>query len=166
MSRSSTLKHPDNKLHGQTECRLPASFPVVVSRCHNCFTFKPEPLQIVFHLADAHIHAQWCNITSGVLSASLPRSWLKSVVLVLSWLLSEALLCVIELHTSKLLVEGATALFVDLFHDLLAPETYLVHIVESHKHIGVDKFSFFFFSCPRIKGTFCRGMCFPLPNQY
>lgn len=51
----------------------------------------------------------------------------------------------IELHTSKLLVERATALFVDLFHDPLATETYLVYIVESHKHIGVDKFSFSFF---------------------
>lgn len=105
----------------------------------------------------AHTHAQWCNSTSDPLPASLPPSWLKFVVLVLNWLLSEALPCVIELAHLTASCRKSNCTSVDLFHDPLAPKTYLIHIFEPHKHIGVDKFSFFyvlFFRCsPRKNGA-------------
>lgn len=57
----------------------------------------------------------WCNCTTDLLSVFLPHSWLKSVVLVQHWLLSEALLCVTELPSSERLVERASTILLICF---------------------------------------------------
>lgn len=159
MIQSATLGH--NKL-----CFSPASSPVNTSAGQNRYIFKTGRLQIVFHLADPHIHAQWCNTTTvDPLSVSLPRSWLKCVVLVLGLIAFRGTpLCDWAAHLGASRTKS-NCNSVDLFRDPWAFETYLSHLVESYKHIGVGKFFLLFSLFQGIEMCiFCRGMWFPSPN--